>query len=440
MILRFANTAACLAVLSAVTIAAGPAAAIQHSICVRNYVKVPLTDSEADDIISRANAILATVGQANPNCAKASLVRSGAVVPYDTEMPGSLGSSSDFNKLNAQPCVKVVQRITWCDGLNLSGGFLGCTQVVSRSVVLVRTFPGLAPDVNKGTEPVTWLHELGHTLGLVHNEVDANDVMSPGISPTTVQIAKNECATYAGLPTVTAATKNLSGKKAAAIPKLIMPADGAPTATAQSPVPLEEFVKRPFGKAQIPAAEGYKGDVRKAEQMLFDPAFENYRNNIAGLLAIIGTPDSVPVLEKFIRTPIIGTTSSADVLARFAALTSIGAIANRYKLSDDKVAILREAQNPTFWAPLVQPENAEHKIDDSDAATLSRDLSFQSTQAYGITGSKKAADFLKSAKKDLSNAAVPEEVRQNRNDALDQAIRLNAVSKVGKSVSDIFRW
>jgi hypothetical protein len=220
-------------------------------------------------------------------------------------------------------------------------------------------------------------------------------------------------------------------RSAASIPN-VLPADGGspPLAVNSETQPIEDFVKRPFGKPQVDEAAAYKDQAKRLEQMLFDPKFAEYKNNIVGILSVVGTPDTIPVLQDILKTPVNGGADGPDALAHFAALTAIGTIANRFKLDDNKVQILKAAQDPKFWEQVVQPAEtwSTSKLDDGDVQSLTRDLSIQSVHSYALTGTKAALEYLKSLKKDAANAAMPEPARQERNEVLEQAIKLNDVS------------
>jgi hypothetical protein len=304
-------------------------------------------------------------------------------------------------------------------------------------MVVVHVYPDPHVD-SKGVEPVTWLHELGHTLGMAHNDINQNDVMASVVTPENKKLTPDECHVYAGTPTgqqilAQAARPLLGDGQAQAARPRILPAEGSTNAApglSETNIPIQDFVKKPFGPKQFPDAEVYKGDVETAEKLLFDPAYQDYKNNIVGLLAVIGTPHSIPVLEKLIRTPIAGTAFGPDALARFAALTAIGTIANRYKLNDDSVSVLKSAQDPQFWQTVLKPQDpSKSKIDSDDIKSLSRDLTIQSLHGYALTGSKQAEDFLKEKKDQLTNTILPEPAKQDRKELLDEAIKLNSVSK-----------
>jgi hypothetical protein len=303
-------------------------------------------------------------------------------------------------------------------------------------MVVVRTYAGLGSTFNIGVEPVTWLHEFGHTQGLQHNTRNIKDVMSPGISPGTTEIAQQECSIFAtsqqNSPALLGAAAPMprgssSQHRAAASRPTILPAEGGNSGTSPKAVSLKDFIKLPFNQSQVALAQRYKPSVNEAERLLSDPMFADYKNNIVGLLAVIGTPGTIPVLETLIKSPITGGVSGPDALAHFAALTSIGAIANRYKLPDTKVSILKDAQDPKFWESYIKPSNSGEKgaLDESDAQSLAQDLAVQSLTGYALTGTKKAEDFLKAAKKDIAHGALPAPVQKERGQVLDQAIRLN---------------
>ncbi len=166
-----------------------------YSLCVRNYSKIDLSSNEVDGILERATKILRK--QNRKRCRTVTLRRNGEVTAYDTEYPASLSTSADFEKFTKDGCVKVVERITWCGGATLPrGGALGCAPVPGKGLVVVRTFSGYSAKWDKAVEPITWLHEHGHTLGIQHNLNDDLDVMAPGLDLDTDKVASSECGVY----------------------------------------------------------------------------------------------------------------------------------------------------------------------------------------------------------------------------------------------------
>jgi hypothetical protein len=240
-------------------------------------------------------------------CANIILRRKDSVTSYDdADLRRTVGASTDFAKLVSTPCVKIVQRITWCGSPILEGGALGCSPIPGSAMVVVKTYDGLPQVFNSGVEPVAWLHEFGHNLRIEHNTVDKFAVMWPGIGPEYVNISNEECAKFSGTQWVAAnGNANSATAPLQSVPR-VLPAEQSTSQVGDTRLPLEEFVKRPIKGGQIAAASSHRGEVKKAEQLVFDPTFADYKNNIVGLLAVIGTPDTIPVLEKLIRTPLTG--------------------------------------------------------------------------------------------------------------------------------------
>jgi hypothetical protein len=414
------------------------ATAREHDLCVRRFTGVVLTDAAIDQVLTQATSILQVAAQAIPACNNVIIKRDGTISTWNDELPRSVALTSDFTKLIATPCVKVVQRISWCGGPVIAGGALGCSPIPGNSMIVTAAYAGFSEAKFAQYEPITWLHELGHTLGLQHSN-DSNNLMTPGISPNTTRLTLPDCQVFSAAPgqgPLVAAAASRPGhikKAAAGLPRILPAGASNPNvadarAEAAKPVPVEDFVKQPFSKPDISKSEAYKADRKKLEALLVDPTFVNYRNNIVGILSVVGTPDTIPVLEKYLQDPIIDGPAGPDTLAHFAALTAIGTIANRFKLSDDKANLLKAAQNPKFWGPVLQADGVATKLDDGDVQALTRDLSVQAVHGYALTGTKKAMNYLKDLKSDLKNAAVPEDVRQDRDEVLNQALKLNSLS------------
>lgn len=407
---------------------------IDHPLCVRNFNKIPLADADVDDILSRASAILSDVGVTRFSCQGVKLSRQGNVAPFDESVfPRSLALESEFPKFTGDACVKVVERIIWCGGL--VPGALGCAPVPGQGLVVVRRVLGLTDGFNRDVEPVTWLHEFGHTRGLQHNVLDSLSVMAPGLGPTNRSINDNEC-------TILASTVSAAGAAplAAATP---MPAGGiielaqATGVTPQSAeprVPVEEFVKQTFlHNPPLEKLKQYEGDLEKVQQMLFDPKFSAYRSNIIVLLGAIGNKDTIALLAKIVDTNISPDKTDVDIGARLATPLAMGTIANRNNLPEKDIAILRSASQQGFWEERLKlvraPSPGSKGLDDDDVRALSRDLAIQSTRGYAISGSEEVRSKLQEEHAGTVSAALPEPVRQEQLSIINDALKLNKTSK-----------
>ena len=405
----------------------------EHRLCIQKFSGVQLDDATIDTTVQAATVILLEAGQQDPSCNGVSLGRDGSVSSWNNELPRSLAGSSDFAKLVSTPCVKVVQRISWCGGPLFAGGALGCSPIPGNSMVVTASYASFTDAVFAKYRPITLLHELGHNLGLQHS-TDSTNIMTPGISPTTTKFAHNDCLVYSAQDPAALLASRVGQRAAAALPK-VLPGNAVtdrPDAVT-SPMPIEEFVKQPFTKTSISQAQNYRKDVKSVEQMLTEPSFGAYRNNVVGLLAVIGTVDSIQAVDGYLKTPIRDAPSGPELLAHLAGLTTIGAIANRLGVSDKRVEVLKVAQDPGFWVPLLD----QSKLTPDDLEATARDLSIQAVHAYAITGSKKASVFLKNMKVDAQNAAIPQDVRKDKIDVLDQALKLHNLS-ASKGALEVF--
>lgn len=437
---------------------------VTHQLCIRNFEKIVITDGDADNILERATSVLND--RINEACFGVALHRQNAVSPYRDEFPRSLAAETDFDDLTEDGCVKVVERITWCGGsVPLNAAILGCAPVPGQGMVVVRTVPGQPDDFNKGVEPITWLHEFGHTRGLPHNSLTSLAVMAPGIGPEYRHITLAECAVYKGLRTVAGAS---SAAEPQGVKPLILPAQGgeskskrgdrqaSPGTTKGALLPVEEFVTRPFPSGlPVEQAKLYVGEQKKVEAMLLDPKFAPYRHNIIGLLGVIGTPETISLLKRVIETPVVGPPTDADIAARLAAPLAIGTIASRFNLPEKEVDLLRKSADPDYWlahlAPaMVSSGNARHSLpaneqssasqplDQSDIDALSRDLAIQSYRGYAISGSKEAHEKLQQDKEGTANAALPAKEQKRRLAIINEAIRMNETSRE-KGALEIFK-
>lgn len=429
--------------LLAALAATSAGAATTHQICVTNYYKVAITTPEVYDILDRATRLLGN--QSQTTCRNTSLVRSGTLTSYQNTLPGSLSSRQDFDQFTANGCVKVVERITWCgDGTVLpAGGALGCAPVPGQGLAVIREYPGADATFNVGVEPVTWLHEFGHTLGLPHNVADNLDVMAAGIGTGNNRIDTTECGVYSGAPAAAMAGA-IAATPTAGLPQPAQAATEAPGAK------VEDFVKQPLiAGFPVDQAKTYAADLPKVEKLLSDPAYTSYRPNIIALLGVIGKPETtLELLKSILLAPFGSKPTTADIYSRLAAPIAVGAIANRYSLPETDFAILKQASDPKYWETLVAkgqgqieasktglpangPQTGPRQLDDADVKLLVQDLAKQSYRGYALTGSAAVQEKLK---QDLqgnakAGAAVPAPVQKAREAQINEAIKLNEKSR-----------
>ena len=446
-----------------------------QTIQVHSHKKVDITDSVVDDILTRANAVLQKQG--NAACAKLVLTRKSPTTTYGSDLPDSVISELDFQRFEkAGDGIYVVKRITWCgDDVLSTGGALGCASMSGRAIVVIRHFDGLDDDFNSGVEPITWLHELGHLLGLAHNDVDASDIMAPGLDPGSIKINSEECQAFGGeirlsgdgsVPTAAKPKKRILPSQSGSERVMLAQVPIAESVKSDSPstpmkVPLEQFIKQQStaGISQSRALQ-YSSEVRLAEQMLVTPQYAPYRSKIIALLGLIGTPETVALLQKIVETPVVSAPTEMDIQSRLAALIAIGTIANRYQLPEHDFDVLRQAVKPTYWevrlAPAVAgatvsqtdgvptlPANDPnqtskgHALDQDDIRSLSRALSIQAYRGYALTGSLAVQSKLYKDRTMNGQAAIPKALKEERDSVINEALRLNAVSRAAGAVTTI---
>lgn len=74
-----------------------------HNICVKHFHSIPITDSEVDDILARATAILAQAAQNNEACGNLSLRRRDSVTSFTSEFPERIRDELDFTQIKQDP-------------------------------------------------------------------------------------------------------------------------------------------------------------------------------------------------------------------------------------------------------------------------------------------------------------------------------------------------
>jgi hypothetical protein len=387
-------------------------------------------------------------------------------VEYDgSDLPDKVASRSDFNKHMNDPCIKLVNVITWCnEQISYYGGTLGCARVGLPGIIAIRSYPGKGDDFNRKVEPITWLHEYGHTQGLKHNESDANALMTPGISPDTTGINKDECNSLSAGPTGT-------GSASAALPRdaigrngfrnvgviggdaEILPAGGEIVSAAD----LESFIRvGPTARYPVETAKKFSQDVRKTEKYMSDPDYIGYRANIIALLAVIGDKKTMPLLLGIIEAPFGARPNDLDIYVRLASLTSLAAIINRTNFigsGGEYLRALEAASDPEFWVskmaltrassvsqnvltislPANGHQDRPKPFTEAEILSWSDVLATQAYRAYAITGREDVGRRLTSdqrkAVSSSKNAAVPKDILEDRQEQVDEAIRLHTKSR-----------
>jgi hypothetical protein len=404
-----------------------PIAAKTYDLCVRRTVLSPISDADADDVLQRATTLMHK--QSSPACRAVTMARQGSVELLDGDLSNEILTDADFRRVTADHCVNVVNKILWC-GADLvkayPHGALGCGNIASLGTAVVRTYRGMTNSYNHGVEPITWLHELGHNEGMVHNSQDSRDVMTAGLDVTTNQISTPECNVFDGV------TK-LKGHPQIAAAEAASP---SPRVTRE---PIEAFVRHNFAMGfPINQAKEYAGQEKRALALLDDPAFTASQSAIIALLGIIGTPASIPRLTKLMYEFVPTGSDDDHIDALLAAPIAIGTIANRYHLPPRDFEILREAAKPVYWTKRVvvsdpvksgQGDYTAEQIDDMRVDSLVRQLSSQSLKGYALTGYPSIDLTLQANSSQVAAAAIPAREKQDRVEQIKEAISLNRKSR-----------
>lgn len=154
-----------------------------------------LTNASVDALFTSATAKLRLKDRADDWRCCAEVVRENNVTTWvpSALIPDEVLTEANMDAINdnVNARLKVVKRITWCSGPAAPGlVFEGCTRTGSENTVIVVD----------GSGADTWLHEIGHSLGLGHRPStatglasDINNLMYPIVNGTNNILNEDEC-------------------------------------------------------------------------------------------------------------------------------------------------------------------------------------------------------------------------------------------------------
>jgi hypothetical protein len=408
-----------------------------HRLCIRNFTSVKISDVEAEDIMIRASAILSALGQQFVGCKSVSLRKKGIVKSYTTEYPSSVSSEADFNAVKKDDCIKIVERITWCGKLFLSGSVLGCAPVSGDGLAVVRRVSVFNDSTNAAVEPIVWLHEYGHNLGLIHNETGSNSFMSPGLSPAKIGGTADECSVFGPASAAVAGdggdgtpmTGRAAGATGAIEPGTPMPAEGIADYTDE----FLQFIRQPMSNEDIKRfALDHQPELPLFNEAIQNPALRAYKNNIAGILTVIGDFESYGATWSYVNTHYNDPTN-LDVNGLLASILTLGILVERLNLGEEEVIRVGTLRDPGYWLERLNPTVEYTSIEDADVPVLTKDeaeraafdLANQATNGYAATGSEAAAAALQNDINENAAAAIPEELQLRNHSVLSGAQEIN---------------
>ncbi len=151
----------------------------------------PMTLSRADDLATHATANLGTSSYPGDMACCIRAVRNSSAGTFGATN-GIINNASQRNSVwNAGPeRFKVVRIINYCDGPGLN--LVGCARINGNGIAVVRLD-------NLHAEAMLWSHELGHNVGLSHNNSDSRLVMFPELSADpalNVGLTDNNCSKF----------------------------------------------------------------------------------------------------------------------------------------------------------------------------------------------------------------------------------------------------
>lgn len=365
---------------------------VRYGLSVRQHEALPqlLTNSRIDEILAAMSELAQNRDSTSDVACGVEYIRHGTVGTFASdEIPFSINSAADFNKVGAAPgSIKVVGAIRWCG--TLGANIIGCANTPGSGMAVVRLS-------STGQEAILWEHEFAHTTGSPHRDMD-RQVMRPAIRVDMREFNQVECdrilnASFIVHPVPSPPGGLIAAKAPAAgdgspAAATAAPLEGPPT-TAQTPAegaasgppePVTEFVSKtyfegvPFNQASRYTNE----DVPKLAAVLDDSTKQEAWGNAVATLGAIGTEQAKrELLDYLLRDP-NATLSAAEYLAKSNVPVALGWLVHQ---SRDKEALelLIKATNGDWWTK-------EANINWSTPIFKDRESLIQSLVASAIVG------------------------------------------------------
>ena len=151
-----------------------------------------ISEARVNEILSKMETILLEPG-GNPQCADVTFRQTQPPEEYAAGLPNSVVNGSMEELRNSGYSVNIVVQIQYCSGFVAAQGqsFSGCTRRGSRPITLKRT--------GASKEAYLWLHEIGHSQGLIDRpQTEEGWVMRGLLYESNNKVSSEECDAFLG--------------------------------------------------------------------------------------------------------------------------------------------------------------------------------------------------------------------------------------------------
>lgn len=362
---------------------------VNHPLQFGRTPSASLANSEADDIVSLGNQILA---QCNSVFRRSGQVVSSGAIPStingeaDMDAACNVSAAGDYEPslLGTPRRVRVVNAINWCGTAGTQ--IVGCARTPGTCLIVRRYSPLL--------EGILLAHEFGHSKRLQHVNRESA-VMNPTISSLRTMFTNEECGYIRSL--------SLTTTRGVPVPQ-----------NEALDLSIEEFVSRiyfdgmPYDEARLYS----NSEVERVVAWLREDAKAEYWGNILATVGIVAGHDAYNVLRGFILRANDQPISLTEYDAKTSAIISLGYAARGSGSSEARMFLEQHIQpsawESTSWKAPYHETDSQRNVDLAAAAILGLSL----TDDEAVLQSLKAVKFI----------AVSEEGRQVLQRAQSQAI------------------
>jgi hypothetical protein len=302
-------------------------------VTIRRHPDISFTNVQADKVLKDASTVLQVdddgAGAGDIAC-NVKLSRTMDVRDFASDAPSAVNSAADGAAVHAEDSfVKIVDSITSCGGIK--GSYAGCTKTPGRSMIVVASENGL---------DIVWAHEFGHATGLQHRNAPKAVMTGAPLASDQKYLNQKECDSYINGPPITLSTINApeqpkeKGTSSDGVSMSLLELAHAPFSD-RVPYSLIQGMSN----AQMPALLSMLSDLREQDSWA----------NVVTIAGIVGDPEMVSVLNRFLDSSSSGGNPSAIFRSKAAALIALGYLAHRFPDSD-ALASLIPRTNVDAWA------------------------------------------------------------------------------------------